>query len=226
MEINIESILNKFGNENKIFQSEAQFQFELAYELQKLYPSYKVSVEVLSASKKINKTQRYYTDIVVSDKEGNYIVIELKYKTIAKDYPEFGIKHLNHGATDLGRFDFLWDLHRIEMLKIRDDTLFKFNRNLKKFINGYAIMLTNEKLYWQKEKTKTEALYKNFCISDNDFIEKGIPLKWYKNRNQFSVDKTSRDIELVFNNNYKFNWKNYSYNKDSSHDFRYILLEV
>ncbi len=221
MEINIRKILGDFGKENRIFQSEAQFQFELAWKIQKQYPSYKVSLEVASASEMVkNKLKRYYSDIIVSDKNGNYIVIELKYKTKTANYPELGITLLNHSATDLGRFDFLWDVHRIELLKVHNEDLYKFNNNLKTFIHGYAILLTNEHKYWSISKENNNALYKNFCISKRDFIKKDTPLTWNKVKDKSCVDETKRDVTLVFDKDYKFVWQDYNT------DFKFLLLEI
>ena len=217
MEIDVCEILKKFGEENRIFQSEAQFQFDLAWEIKKEYSSYEVLLEVLS----FRTPKRKYSDIIVKDRDGNYIVIELKYKTKKKNIQ--GIELLEHGATDLGRYDFLLDLRRIELLKKRDENLFAFNHNLKKFVKGYAILLTNEHKYWDFSKAEHyDTLYRDFCISSKDSIKKGVPLKWNKKSTSCCVNETSRDENLEFDSDYDFSdkWQPYCDN------FRYLIVPV
>lgn len=216
MKIDINKLINALSKLEPVFQSEAQFQFALALEIKKEYPVFKVLLEVLTASETIkNKLKRYYSDIVVADKQGNYIIIELKYKTKKSIYG--GVELLDHGATDLGRYDFLWDIRRIEILKENNTEVYKFNNNLKNFVNGYAIMLTNESKYWTISKENNNTLYKNFCISNNDFIEKNVSLFWNKKKVKCFVNNTFRNNDLVFANHYKFNWKQYN------NDFKYLI---
>ena len=130
----IPSVINKTFIENiiqnltakKLYRNEAQLQFDLAWEIRKELGNKKISdwhveLEYLSAtSTKTGKkgkeiTKSYYTDIMLLSDIGEFIPIELKYKTKSLINGKKVLK--TQGAQDLGRFDFLWDVHRIQSLK-------------------------------------------------------------------------------------------------------------
>ena len=97
----LSEIIKEFNG--KIFQSEAQFQFELAWKLNEKYgngDNLAVELEDMGMYEKEGEKvkQKSYTDIVV--KQGKYrVAIELKYKTA--DYPGSRITTGNKLA-DLG----------------------------------------------------------------------------------------------------------------------------
>ncbi len=221
MNIDINQIINDMSSNGKVFQSEAQFQFDMAWQIKLKYPQYDVCLEMTTCYKRNNKkTKRFYTDIVVLDEDGNFCAIELKYKTRNIYFEDLDIQLLNHGATDLGRFDFLYDIFRIEKLKYKDDVTYNYNKRLKKFVKGYAILLTNESNYWNIKREGNNALYKDFCISNDDYIITNKPLVWNKIKENSCVDKTFRDVELIFKQDYKFCWREYC------HNFRYLIQEI
>ncbi len=134
-----------------------------------------------------NRTKKFFTDIILKNANGKFVAIELKYKTDKNEE-----EYLNyHGAQDLGRFDFLWDLMRIQILKSCDKNCYRniepIVLNANDMIAGYSIILTNDDKYWdiKKEgsikKDKTYPLFKNFCIGEGQSIDAGIELKWNKN---------------------------------------------
>ena len=111
----------------KLYKNEQQLQYDLAWEIKKTLVTnnlhdWSVEFEYLSAIKpkcEDENTKNIYTDLVIlNNSTGEFIPIELKHKTrIAYDL--YGIQLLkNQGARDLGRFDFLWDLQRIQILKM------------------------------------------------------------------------------------------------------------
>lgn len=221
MNLNLNEIIKEMSSKHKVFQSEAQFQFDLAWEIKLKYPKYDICLEMVTYfSKNDQKMKRFYTDIVVIDADGNYCAIELKYKTRNACFEELDVQLLNHGATELGRFDFLYDIFRIENIKYKDEKKYVYNSKLKHFVKGFAILLTNESRYWNTTKVGNSALYKDFCLSNNDYITKGKPLSWNKIKEKSCVDKTFRDIQLVFRQDYKFNWQDYT------HNFKYLIQEI
>ena len=164
-------VIKSMGNSGRIFQSEAQFQFDLSWELQKQLPNCRVKLEDMRSVIRNEKGEiknKFYTDTVLED--GDYsIAIELKYKTAApkEGYydKEKGICLFNQGAVDEGRYDYLWDVHRLELLTGKGNNkelLFgkcgseeaeaKWGHVevLKGCNKGYAVLLTNEKDYWGK----------------------------------------------------------------------------
>ena len=218
-DINIKDLMSKLAKQNEVFESEAQFQFELAQLIKDEYGKYgfRIKLELVTAYSN-NPLKRYYSDIIILDKDNNYIAIELKYKTKASNCN--GVILLNHGATDLGRFDYLWDIHRIELLKYKNRKIYSYNDKLKEFIKGFAIILTNESKYWTINKKSKDTLYKNFCISDLDKIDKKINLEWNKKNGKSCVDGTWRDIQLSFKQDYAFKWDVFN------NDFRYLIIEI
>lgn len=128
--------LSKLRNKRKLFHSEADFQFALAWEIQLLYPGAGVRLEYCPAA-----APSMHIDIIV-EYEGNAYPIELKYKTlkteIAVENERYSLK--SHGAQDIGKYDFLADIQRIEYL----------SRRLPAFHQGFAIWLTNDPLYWSR----------------------------------------------------------------------------
>ena len=219
MDFDINELINKLKEEKNFFESEIQFQFELAFKIKEEYPNYDVKLEMTTSVDKNKKNhKRQYTDIIVLDKNGDYIAIELKYKTKKGVYGD--IELLNHGATDLGRFDYLYDVWRLENLKYRTNIACEFNKRLKNCVKGYAIILTNEQKYWLINRQSKNTLYQNFCISDNDSIQKNKPLLWNHKNGSSCIKETWRDIELSFKNAYTYKWQNYL------EDFRYLIIEV
>lgn len=124
-------------------------------------------------NKELAKLTKTYTDIVVKD-GGKVVFIELKYKTARADITDKSkITHYlaEQGATDLGRFLYLLDINRLEVLVGDDDrylneqnirvnysNMFRNKQNVERKIlkrkyededrRGFAIILTNDEKYW------------------------------------------------------------------------------
>ncbi len=225
---NLNTIMQELAKNGRIFQNEAQFQFELAWAIKGKYKNLNVYLEPLSFTRfeNVDGRRKVYSDIIIADNSNKFITIELKYKTRKSNYGN--VELLTHGATDLGRFDFLYDIYRIEELKKRDMQKAKFNSEFCEFCGGFAILLTNEEKYWKISKENNDNLDKNFCISNNDFVEKGKQLSWNKSpkKDKCCIDGTFRDnINLQFNDNYYFKWETY-YNDDKNYPFKYLIIEI
>ncbi len=150
-DFNIMQVIEGLSKRRKVFHSEADFQFALAWEINQLYPDIDVRLEyAYRVDDKI-----YHIDILILLRiKEKYIPIELKYKTkkesLSIDSEEFMLR--SHGAQDLGKYDFIKDIVRLETLISKDSA----------FIEGYAIMLTNDSSYWKGSKRK------NICCADFD----------------------------------------------------------
>jgi len=122
----VSKIVQECFNERGIFHSEADFQHSLAWKIHERFDKkFKIRLEFVFGSK--------HVDIVLIDNSNNKIGIELKYKT--KDISEeingeqYSLKP--HGAQDLGRYDVIKDIERLEEL-IKED----------KIKSGFVIFLT------------------------------------------------------------------------------------
>lgn len=238
----IYEILERFGKQNRIFQKEAQFQHELAIEIANNYldKDTKVILELSSItntiidknSKAIRKKDE--SDIIIKNSKGEYIVIELKYKTIKSNYDRniYGnIELTNQGAADLGKYDYLKDISRIEKFKEKQTADFTINPILKKYIAGYAIILTNEDKYWlMSKKLSTKNTDMNYCITDDDIIQNNVELKWQIiNKPKGKVVGNGKPFKerppLKFRNKYKFKWLDYCDIKDKP-KFRYLITSI
>jgi hypothetical protein len=103
-------IIDKLRSKRRIFCSEKDFQFALAWEIQKCYDKSNIRLEYCP-----NLEKNVHIDIIV-ELDNKYYPIELKYKTktfIGKDNNEnYFLK--NQGAQDIGKYDYLKDIQRIE----------------------------------------------------------------------------------------------------------------
>lgn len=239
-------ILISFGNENTIFHSEAQFQFELAWMLQQRVKC-KVKLEEMSVlfTKNIDvpnskeQTQKIYTDIMLEDESGYRIAIELKYKTAALGSTNSDIFLLNHGAVDLGRYDFLWDVYRIELLLDQKKSSSNLELDTKVTIRkpcnkGFAIMLTNEEKYWKGIPNQTKITIDNqFKIGiQNEDNNTGQLLQnkldWRRDNGEYTnaIKNTFRAHPIVLNDTYMYEWKNYCKLSMPNCEFKFMIIEA
>lgn len=162
-------IIDSLAAAGKIFSNEQDFQFTLGLELKKHpdveeiwfeVPSFEN--DVLPSLASLSKCDREYTDLIVRLKAGEYIGIELKYKTTSRVcfYQTKGsgqVITLKQGAYDFGAYGFLNDVFRLDGAKKRH-----FPRDIT-LIKGFAILLTNDKNYRFNPFSKS-AIWSNYSI--------------------------------------------------------------
>jgi len=205
--IELKRILKSLSLKRKIFYSEADFQHAFAWEIHKKYPDTYVRLEY-----PIMINNMWYIDILVKY-ENQIIPIELKYKTrkikCSHNKERFHLK--NQGAQDHGRYDFLWDIYRIEQLKN------KFNN-----LTGYAIFLTNDSLYW-KEPRKSNTVDSMFRIHNGKEVNGS--LSWSNDAS--AGTKKGREDKILLKNKYQIKWEDYSrVNSNRHNEFKYLFLEI
>ena len=202
-----------------------------------------------NTEEKISKEQNQYIDIlVVDDAKGKIYPIELKYKTrsINDKKGEMKIKgeqyHLkNQSAHDCGCYDYLWDIHRIEMFSKDND--YCFGDKSYTFGKGYAIFLTNDPLYW-KGPAKEGGRYFNFRLADqyknNNIqtrtIDRNCKLVWKDKGEDMSEEVMSDNPKGIAPRNrcipiqgkkYELKWKNaVTSANENIPEFKYIILEI
>jgi len=152
---NIEKHFKDFmSKQERMFISEADFQFNFGRYLDKLPEVKEVIFEYAVRTEKKNE----YIDLVVKDKNNKYLGIELKYNTkkekIKFDGREFILK--NQGAHDLTRVSWVKDVFRLEKFINKDKIIDK----------GVFIGLTNDKAIWNSTKRKT--VDRNFRFYDSN----------------------------------------------------------
>ena len=189
----------------KIFHSEADFQFSLAWELQKIIPDAKIRLEYCPIF-----DNNMHIDIYVIDDEGTH-PIELKYKskTIETIVDNEYFKLKNHGAQDIGRYDFLYDIFRMERMRSLD----------KNFNGGYAIMLTNEPAYWKTPLTN-KTVDAAFRTHEGRIVEGS--LGWAENVGPGTSKGRTENIELE--GHYLLHWETYSNLPDTANGLLRICV--
>jgi len=208
MSLDIQKILKEFTSMRPLFHLEADFQHSLAWEIQQKHPNYSIRFEYKPPQVK----ERMFVDLWIKDDNGHVYAIELKYKTrsfnITLQDEEY--KLLNHGAQDLGRYDFLKDVQRIEGL---------VTSNSK--ITGYAILLTNDASYWNSSTNNT--VDQDFRLKENRIVHG--ELKWQKDASEGTTK--GRKNPIVINGKYDLKWRDYSQISTTTNGkFRYLLIEI
>ncbi len=240
----LSKILEGFGNHGRIFNSEAQFQFELAWVINEAFDC-NVILEGLSREYRVQNnyknaktptiTKKDYTDIIL-EKDDYRIAIELKYKTATLEHKQLSLN--NHGAVDLGSYDFMWDVNRLQMLTAKPK-----NETVKMPCNrGYAVILTNDYHYWTEPKnwdTSNQRINKGinrmFRIhgdkNGNGVLTRGTH-EWYDiNGNPglstaIQNDK-SRQNGITLKRDYPYQWLSYyMVPNEKNGEFRFMIVEV
>ena len=234
-------IIEGFAKKNKIYSKEAQFQFDLAWEIRSLSSDYDVILEYLW------KKEKWYIDIVVfSDEEKKCVPIEVKYKTAGKEieYIVGNQKYctFNQGAWDNGSYDYIKDIKRLELI----GDILEYKGEPYKVENGFAIILTNDSHYYveipdKKEKTDSYGYnyyyWRNFSLAQKTI--KG-DLYWIDPVNgniDESGDHTTEDrkerVSLTAQYSLRDKWKQYkvkydSYSSKCKHnpEFKFLITQV
>ena len=200
----LQEILNDMSKQDEGYMCEAQFQHELAFRLREQLADKNIRVHL---EYNIYAGERKRCDIVLEDKQTNrFCLIELKYKTHAGEI-KYGGKSCvlkTQGAQNLGRFDYLYDIMRIETYA---------ESHPEKFDGGFAIFLTNDNLY--STRGTKEKSYAEFSINDNIVHGKKV---WGNNTSVGEFRKNG----LTIIHDYTVEWLPYG----ESGKFKYLMLEV
>ena len=155
--IDITGILKQLTEQRPIFHSEADFQHALAWEIHNRLSHAKIRLEFPV----FHQNRQRYLDLLVRTKSLELVAIELKYKTralsIHNNDEDFQLK--NQSAQDIGRYDFLKDVQRLEQFLAQSNSG-----------TGYAIFLTNDSLYW-KTAQNPETVDREFRLHHGRMIE-------------------------------------------------------
>lgn len=203
----INSLLKKLSEQRPIFHSEADFQHSLAWELHKKLPNLNIRLEYPIPI----HDSRVYLDILATTPTDS-VAIELKYKTrkitVNENKEQFELK--NQGAQDIGRYDFIKDICRLEQLiSIHPHSI------------GYAILLTNDSAYWTSPN-KTNTVDRNFKLHNGKILQGA--LDW---ESAGKGTTKGREKALSLNGKYNLQWQNYSTVKSKNYNcFRYLFVTI
>ncbi|OGM93989.1 hypothetical protein A2524_01705 [Candidatus Wolfebacteria bacterium RIFOXYD12_FULL_48_21] len=202
--LDIENLLKELSKKRPVFHSEADFQHALAWGIHEAYPDYKIRLEIRPG----NSKEKEYLDIFIEYK-GINCFIELKYKTkkYSVEFDRENFSLAGHSAHDIGRYDFIKDIQRVEKFLGKDD-----------MAEGYAILLTNDRAYWSESYRMT--VDKDFRVHEGRILQGR--LVWDQRASEGT--RKGRNKELHLRGTYECNWNDFS-NIDSE-SFRYLLIKV
>lgn len=208
--IEIEAVMSALQNKRPVFHSEADFQHALAWEINRLWANSGIRLEY----KPQHIGGRIYLDIWAYGKEFGTLAIELKYKTrkISVIAGEEAFELTDQSAQDLGRYDFLKDVQRLEQVTGGRDE-----------VTGYAILLTNDRSYWEIPTNQNTAdaqfrLYDGRTITGQQ--------AWGASASAGTTK--GREAPIALKGNYQLAWHNYSMldGGGSYNRFRYLAVRV
>jgi hypothetical protein len=175
----------------RLFHSEADFQHELAWGLRERFSDYDFRFE--RPWDGLNR--RIYVDLWVEDPAGGVTVIELKYKTAAltvREYAEEAFDLKDQRAQDVGRYDFIKDIWRLEQMSEQIDQF-----------AGFALIMTNDPKYWSEY---SGTYHDDFQLPGGRRLEGR--LAWSEKAAEGSLSGRARVLEL--NGRYRVEWSGYS----------------
>ena len=202
-----QALMGELAIERPLFHSEADFQHALAWRIHKCLPECGVRLEYKPP---IEETMRL--DIWLA-KPG--VAIELKYRTRKLEIEHNGESfHLrNQSACDIGRYDFLKDIQRLESLSGFPDAK-----------AGFAIFLTNDDLYWRGPIRK-DTVDAAFCLRGDPGHQIQGQMAWSKRAGPGT--KRGREGAIRLKGSYEGQWRDYSrVSGERNGEFRYLMITL
>lgn len=201
----IDHFMVGLASQRAIFHSEADFQHAFAWQFHEVFPEARVRLEYpFYAGKWI------YIDLWL-DTPSQKLAIELKYKsrTLETLHGDEHFRLKDHSAQDGGRYDFLKDVMRLEQIK-----------RMKPHAEGYAVLLTNEPLYWKSGQSGT---------NDEAFhLQEGRQLTGELSWNLKASKGTTKGRldPILLRGSYTVTWKAFSNLQTQNSEFRYLALKI
>lgn len=207
--IDFRELMASLAAQRPIFHSEADFQHALAWLIHEVRPEARARLEI---PRDIDG-RRAHVDVWIED--GERLAIELKYLTSAvhADVAGEAFQLRSQAAQDLGRYDILKDLVRVERLVaagVAD--------------RGIVVALTNDSTYWRGPGRGTSPNYADLRLMESRALSG--TLAWGPATGPGTMRGREAPIEL--RGNYICEWTDYSLVDAGSTTtrFRYLLLET
>jgi hypothetical protein len=201
-------IIKSLAIPRPLYHSEADFQHAFAWEFHRQLPNAAVRLELPLAT----SDQVLHLDFWATSKDES-IAVELKYKTRALSVQLAGERFdlANHSAQDLGRYDFIKDIQRLEQVKLHRENVI-----------GYAILITNDSSYWKRSGNR-HTIDADFRLEQGRVLH-GV-LKWGEKAS--AGTKRGREEPIVVRGQYELSWEDYSQPSSASYGvFRYLAVKV
>lgn len=206
-DIDVHRLLGEVAKTRPIFHSEADFQHALAWTLHQHHPGLQIRLEYPPSQK-----NRIHVDVWA--RRGNEsLAFELKYKCrqlLAKiNGEQFNL--FGHAAQDLGRYDTIKDICRLEELRREDPTL-----------TAYVILLTNDSAYWVTPGSR-QTVSAAFRLHEGQILQGS--LEWGAAAGPGTTK--GRTEVLGLRGSYAVRWQDYSTVSDGAYSrFKYCVVRI
>jgi hypothetical protein len=211
LDLSVSAVLTALSEQRPIFHSEADFQHAIAWQMHKRLPRASVRLERPVEVSHLDK--RLHVDIWI-EQDDHVLAIELKYKTRALQVHVGNERYAlrSQSAQDLGRYDFIKDIGRVEDI-VADRA---------PHASGYAILLTNDPSYWTQ--SRNDSTYDvNFRVHEGSTLQGS--LGWAPGASEGT--RRGREDLLQLRKSYALRWADYARLADATYGrFRYLLVEV
>ena len=142
------------------------------------------------------------------------IAIELKCKTrgleLEQEDESFALR--SQSAQDQGRYDFLRDIQRLELMRSK----------VEQCRAGYAVLLTNDSSYW-KVPTQRDTVDTDFRVHEGREVSGA--MAWAAQASSGTVGDRKSPIQI--RGSYRLRWQEYSNFPGKSYGiFRYLAVSV
>jgi len=206
--IDLTEIIKNLSRSRPIFHSEADFQHALAWEIHMQVQNCEMRLEY----KPPHIMKRFYVDIWCYGEDFS-AAIEMKYKTrrLRTNIRGEIFDLLSQSAQDIGRYDFLKDIQRLEEIMSGQSNII-----------GYAIFLTNDSAYWSTPRD-SQTVDASFRIHHGRILTG--ELTWGVRASEGTM--RGREKALHIKGVYNLNWQDYSAPSQGSYGrFRYLLVKI
>jgi hypothetical protein len=202
----VTELLRHLASARPIFHSERDFQLALGWAIRERWPEFDIRMEV-----RLRPAIAAYTDIVVLRKPSVKIAIELKYLTRALTARVGNEEYLlrDQAAQDIGRYDVIKDIVRIESL-VHEGVV----------ASGLVILLTNDQGYWNKSVRETV----DGAFRLHDGRQLAGELAWASTAGAGTT--RGRESVHTLRGEYTLAWTPYSKLPGKGGDFRALVLAV
>jgi hypothetical protein len=209
MVLDLEGIIRTLASARPIFNSEADLQLALGWEIRRAHPAARLRMEYRPAY----LDRRGYLDLWAAD-EGWAAAIELKFFARALDVVVDGerFEWLNHGAQDINRYDFVRDVERVESVV-----------RAQPGVKGYALALSNDSSYWRVPTYAHATIDAAFRLHEGSILTGR--LAWVASAGAGTTRGRDKPHEL--HGRYPLHWRDYSRVAEGpAGTFRYFLVEA
>ncbi|MCW8138190.1 MAG: hypothetical protein KIT58_04725 [Planctomycetota bacterium] len=206
MPIDVERVIEALKTERPLFHSEADFQHEFAWTLRQLHSEVSIRLE-----RRFDLDDgRVDLDVLVLSTDET-VAIELKYKTATFTHEHRGEQFVlrNQGAQDIGRYDIVKDVSRVERLVLAGAVS-----------RGFAIVLTNDRSLWTPGRGGLTA-DSAFRLHEGVRLGPGA-LAWSERAGPGT--RKDREDPIVLRGTYEPRWRPYSALGDGACEFRHVIF--